>query len=295
MKNPATVTLAPAQVLGGIFASWALASRQAFAQPHCFTEPIDMQQPPADRASELLRQLQADAHNLSPALRRVAHFCIAHAHQLHQMRIQEVAQACQTIPAAVVRLAQRYGLTGFRELKLAFLPVFRPPPLAPDMAPPASAEPQRQVISQMAHLAEALFQAQADVLHPDFAQTTDAIRDAASIKLVRPLPEQMPVFDYLKQGFARCDVAVQVVDQMLPLPNELWLLFPSSHAPDLKYRKRLGNWIQRPDELQCLRSQAAASSVRYELLGSFASGNAVQHPLRAIAFCDALCKALSEP
>lgn len=36
------------------------------------------------------------------------------------MGIQEVAAASQTIPAAVVRLAQRYGLKGFRELKLAF-------------------------------------------------------------------------------------------------------------------------------------------------------------------------------
>jgi hypothetical protein len=40
---------------------------------------------------------------------------------LHHHRIKDVAEACGTIPASVVRLAQRFGLTGFQELKLAFL------------------------------------------------------------------------------------------------------------------------------------------------------------------------------
>ncbi len=69
----------------------------------------------------LLDQLQHDLHNLSPKLRSVARFCIQHASTLHHCRIQDVAEACNTIPASVVRLAQRFGLRGFQEMKLAFL------------------------------------------------------------------------------------------------------------------------------------------------------------------------------
>ena len=69
----------------------------------------------------LLHELQRDLPTLSPKLRSVARFCLQHASTLHHHRIKDVAEACGTIPASVVRLAQRFGLTGFQELKLAFL------------------------------------------------------------------------------------------------------------------------------------------------------------------------------
>lgn len=71
--------------------------------------------------ARLLHELQRELPTLSPKLQSVAQFCLQHASTLHQCRIQDVADACGTIPASVVRLAQRFGLKGFQELKLAFL------------------------------------------------------------------------------------------------------------------------------------------------------------------------------
>ncbi|MEX8495236.1 MurR/RpiR family transcriptional regulator [Sphaerotilus sp.] len=74
----------------------------------------------------LLHELQRDLPLLSPKLRSVAQFCLQHAATLHHYRIQEVAETCGTIPASVVRLAQRFGLKGFQEMKLAFLDRMEP-------------------------------------------------------------------------------------------------------------------------------------------------------------------------
>jgi len=76
--------------------------------------------------SSLLHELQRDLPHLSPKLRSVAQFCLQHASTLHHYRIQEVAEASGTIPASVVRLAQRFGLRGFQEMKLAFLDRLEP-------------------------------------------------------------------------------------------------------------------------------------------------------------------------
>lgn len=74
-----------------------------------------------DDGSRLLHKLQRDLPTLSPKLGNVARFCIEHASTLHRYRIHEVASACETIPASVVRLAQRFGLNGFQEMKYAFV------------------------------------------------------------------------------------------------------------------------------------------------------------------------------
>jgi hypothetical protein len=73
------------------------------------------------REPPLLQELQRALPTLSPKLGRVARFCIQHAATLHHYRIQDIADACGTMPASVVRLAQRFGLKGFQEMKLAFI------------------------------------------------------------------------------------------------------------------------------------------------------------------------------
>lgn len=72
-------------------------------------------------ATNLLQELARELPSLSPKLQSVARFCLQHASTLHLFRIQDVADACGTIPASVVRLAQRFGLKGFQELKFAFV------------------------------------------------------------------------------------------------------------------------------------------------------------------------------
>jgi hypothetical protein len=86
----------------------------------------------------LLQELQRALPSLSPKLGGVARFCIQHAATLHRYRIQDVADACDTMPVSVVRLAQRFGLKGFQELKLAFLD----PPEPPSDAVQALQEPR---------------------------------------------------------------------------------------------------------------------------------------------------------
>ncbi|MEX8519690.1 MAG: MurR/RpiR family transcriptional regulator [Leptothrix sp. (in: b-proteobacteria)] len=75
----------------------------------------------ADSEPRLLHALQRDLPTLSPKLKCVAQFCIQHAATLHHYRVQDVAEACGTIPASVVRVAQKFGLKGFQELKIALL------------------------------------------------------------------------------------------------------------------------------------------------------------------------------
>lgn len=84
-------------------------------------------------APRLLHDMQRELPALSPKLQRVAQYCMAHAATLHLCRIQDVAAASGTVPATVVRLAQRLGLHGFQELKLAFLDLAPP---TPSQSPP---------------------------------------------------------------------------------------------------------------------------------------------------------------
>lgn len=70
---------------------------------------------------KLLSDLRAELPALSPKLREVAMFCIGHSSTLHKWHILELAAACKTTPASVVRLAQRLGLKGYQDLRIAFL------------------------------------------------------------------------------------------------------------------------------------------------------------------------------
>lgn len=77
--------------------------------------------PSAIHGPRLLAALRDALPALSPKLRGVAQFCLQHASTLHRYRIHDVADACGTGPASIVRLAQRFGLAGFQDLKLAFV------------------------------------------------------------------------------------------------------------------------------------------------------------------------------
>lgn len=82
----------------------------------------------------LAHRLEADLPRLSPKLRGVAMYVVRERAQLHRQRIQDVARRSGTVPATVVRLAQRYGLEGFHELKLAFVETPERPPAREERA-----------------------------------------------------------------------------------------------------------------------------------------------------------------
>lgn len=89
----------------------------------------------------LLQELQRALPTLSPKLGGVARFCIQHAATLHHYRIQDVADACDTMPVSVVRQdieASAQGVTDLKALVTAVRsPAARsaPPPRRPARAP----------------------------------------------------------------------------------------------------------------------------------------------------------------
>lgn len=107
--------------------------------PVPFREAGPVPAPTAIHGPRLLAALRDELPVLSPKLRGVAQFCLQHASTLHRYRIHDVADACGTVPASIVRLAQRFGLAGFQDLKLAFVgdPAGVPAPrVQPERPPP---------------------------------------------------------------------------------------------------------------------------------------------------------------
>jgi hypothetical protein len=69
----------------------------------------------------LLQRIEADAPKLSPKFAQLAACLVRQRGIPLRQCITDLATASGTTPVTVVRLAQRYGLTGFRQLKVAFL------------------------------------------------------------------------------------------------------------------------------------------------------------------------------
>jgi DNA-binding MurR/RpiR family transcriptional regulator len=69
----------------------------------------------------LAARIAADLPALSPRLKIVAEYCLQRIRHLHLCRIQDIADACDTPPVTVVRLAKHYGFRGFLDFKMAFI------------------------------------------------------------------------------------------------------------------------------------------------------------------------------
>lgn len=132
--------------------------------------------------ASLLHELQRDLPLLSPKLRSVARFCLQHASTLHHYRIQEVAEASGTIPASVVRLAQRFGLTGFQEMKLAFLDRVEPHVDVTLPAPEPRLPPECLAASQdIDDSALGLASLKGFARRPEFVEVVQSLRSATRI------------------------------------------------------------------------------------------------------------------
>jgi DNA-binding MurR/RpiR family transcriptional regulator len=76
---------------------------------------------PVALGQELVEWIQNDIHLLKPKMRRIAEHLLRHSTSLHLEGIRNLAQQTHAAPATIVRLAKRYGFTGFSDLKVAFL------------------------------------------------------------------------------------------------------------------------------------------------------------------------------
>jgi hypothetical protein len=140
--------------------------------------------PTRTHGPQLLAELRRQLPTLSPTLRRVAQFCIDHASSLHHRRIQDVATACGTIPASVVRLAQKFGLKGFQDLKLAFLHEPEPEAEARSSLSYLAASPHGRAAWQtLERSALDLASLKALVCSPAFAVAVRGLRNARQVQV----------------------------------------------------------------------------------------------------------------
>lgn len=248
---------------------------------------------------DMLTQLQQDLGTLTPSLRRVAQYCIAHSHALHRMGIQEVAAASQTIPAAVVRLAQRYGLKGFRELKLAFLPTL---PLSKAQAAtllPAPSAPQHTAMACIDKMAADIAQVRSDILRPEFSRAVDAIKSAERIFMTAPAGAGLVSFHQrLHQGLCQrlgvhrvltCDPG-----EVPAVAGDLWILLPSAQAISTRGSRAYRQVASQPNALHVIEFRSTGFTVAGELIASFRAIHTRQDAFRTLAFCDALSSAIAD-
>jgi DNA-binding MurR/RpiR family transcriptional regulator len=69
---------------------------------------------------ELMQRIARDYEGLSRQLKVIANYIETNRQQMVVARIQDVADACEVQPSAVVRFAQRFGFTGYSELQALF-------------------------------------------------------------------------------------------------------------------------------------------------------------------------------
>ncbi len=69
---------------------------------------------------ELMQRITRDYESLSRQLKLIAGYIETNRQQMVVARIQDVADACEVQPSAVVRFAQRFGFSGYSELQALF-------------------------------------------------------------------------------------------------------------------------------------------------------------------------------
>jgi Helix-turn-helix domain, rpiR family len=266
----------------------------------------------APNGPALLSQLEREMPALSPKLGNVARFCIEHAATLHHHRIQDVATACGTIPASVVRLAQRLGLSGFQELKLAFIePGAKPATVLPLPASPSDAaraavpgaghdrscQVALQEIDATAHGLEAL---RALVLRPAFLQAVQALRSARRISVDWDSDEDRGIATHLQLRLLELDPQRAQVLHRLARADEAsdsaWRVnvavwqdaAPGAHPP------RCDRFGPRVLNLVCGRLDAPLPQTPGVIVMPVGTG--ARRMLNALALCEALALAIrSDP
>mgnify|MGYP001267588350 CR=1 FL=1 len=254
--------------------------------------------PTAIDGPRLLAALRDELPVLSPKLRGVAQFCLQHASTLHRYRIHDVADACGTVPASIVRLAQRFGLAGFQDLKLAFVgdPACLPAPRTQPGPPPAGpgcAEAARAIEA----VALGVERLDAVVRGAAFRHAVQGLRSARRIRFEGASEADHVVALHLRArlravGCLQVDAAdpddagdglwwVQVVVSAEPAPDAV----PAWRAPGTARALRL---VPGPVHAPSTRADAEAGVTLLPVGGAAAHGL-----MFALALCEALAAALA--
>lgn len=69
----------------------------------------------------LAERIRLTLPELSAQFQAIGNYCLSNTSSLHRMRIEDASQQCGARPSTIVRFAKRFGLNGYKELKVAFL------------------------------------------------------------------------------------------------------------------------------------------------------------------------------
>ncbi len=253
----------------------------------------------AGSSPRLLLELQRDLPTLSPKLRSVARFCIQHASTLHHHRIQDVALACGTIPASVVRLAQRFGLKGFQELKLAFLDGVEHG--ADDLSEPQLQPECSAALQDIEDSALGLASLKGLVLRPEFLHAVQSLRSARHIRFDWAGEVDRTIATHLQArmraaGCHQVDTTMLEATSHTPPPGA-WLVqiavwddmapgvrAPDTHAPTATH---FG-----PRVLKLVRGRMNRFATRTPEGVAVRVGTDARRMLNALALCEALATAV---
>jgi hypothetical protein len=159
----------------------------------------------------LLQRIEADLPNLSPQLRKVAAHLVRERGLPLRHHITELAGLTGTAPVTVVRLAKRYGLKGFCELKYALLEDAGNPPGAADAVVTRSHHASEASVAE--HALEGALRTigalRPIVDQPGFMQAARWLHEADVVWVSRQLPGDALVADCVTQGLQRHGVSVR--------------------------------------------------------------------------------------
>lgn len=249
----------------------------------------------ASRGQPLLQELQRALPTLSPKLGGVARFCLQHAATLHHYRIQDVADACGTGPVSVVRLAQRFGMKGFQELKLAFLDAPEPAALSAHAPPELRPAPESLAAWQdIDHSAQSLASLKAVVLSPGFQHLVQSLQSATRIHFDWTGEEDRLIALHLQQRMraAGCRQVDTGTRNRAVVPGGEWLVQVAvwQDTPPCQ------NWFMATDFgpriLRLARGDMRSGVGNLHAGAVIRVGSDARRMLNAFALCEALATAL---
>ncbi len=84
-------------------------------------------QAPRTAKVPLSERIRAKLPELSAQFQAIGRFCLDNLAHLHRLRIEDASAMCGARPSTIVRFAKCFGLTGYKQLKVAFLDELSPP------------------------------------------------------------------------------------------------------------------------------------------------------------------------
>lgn len=180
------------------------------------TSSVQALRDPVGRAEALLKRIRCEFPTLSGQLQAIAQHVERHHERLVLHGIREVAEQCAVHPSAVVRFAQRFGFSGYNELRQQFRDSLVLPRPATGTIPPAGRAATATDIAEAVIEASiaALRDLRRDLRGPELCAAVECIAGAQALWLLGSAGA-FPVAVSLAQALQQhARVPVQLVHQL---------------------------------------------------------------------------------